>query len=125
MPVACSDFAIDSVDGQRGRPSGVMRLDLLKVVGSSPAFLARPEGESPARAARRSSAVQIWAWVSMGVVPVHRIATDFCPTCRNYSLPTERSSIFFGVIKAMHRSCSGHPARLRFIPCSEFTGRLA
>ena len=39
--------------------SGVMRLDLLKVVGSSPAFLARPEVEMPARAASRSSAFQI------------------------------------------------------------------
>ena len=42
--VACSDLATDSVDGQRGRPSGVTRLDLLKVVGSRPAFLARPDG---------------------------------------------------------------------------------
>src|SRR4051794_6547818 len=63
--VAASDLATDSVEGQRARPSGVMRLDLLKVVGSSPAFLARPDAESPARAASRSSAVQIWAWVSM------------------------------------------------------------
>ena len=37
----------NSVDGQRGRPSGVMRFDLLKVVGSSPAFLARPDAERP------------------------------------------------------------------------------
>ena len=64
-PVAASDFATDSVEGQRGRPSGVTRLDLLKVVGSRPAFLARPDGERPARAASRSSAVQIWACVSM------------------------------------------------------------
>src|SRR5687767_13838641 len=65
VPVAPSDFATDSVDGQRGRPSGVMRLDLLKVVGSRPAFFARPEAESPLRAASRSSADQIWAWVSI------------------------------------------------------------
>ena len=32
--------------------SGVMRLDLLKVVGSSPAFLAKPEAERPARLLR-------------------------------------------------------------------------
>src|SRR6266851_1879424 len=76
-PSPCRPGSRRRRNNQRGRPSGVMRLDLLKVVGSSPAFLARPEGESPARAARRSSAVQIWAWVSMGVVPVHRIATDF------------------------------------------------
>ena len=61
VPVAASALATDSVEGQRGRPSGVMRFDLLKVVGSRPDFLARPDGESPARAARRSSAVQIWA----------------------------------------------------------------
>jgi hypothetical protein len=40
-----------------------MRFDLLKVVGSRPDLLARPDGESLARAARRSSAVQIWLWV--------------------------------------------------------------
>jgi hypothetical protein len=57
--VACSDLATDSVEGQRGRPSGVTRFDLLKVVGSSPAFLARPEAERPARAASRSTAFQI------------------------------------------------------------------
>ena len=49
VPVAANAFATDSVEGQRVRPSGVMRFDLLKVVGSSPAFLARPDGESPAR----------------------------------------------------------------------------
>ena len=64
-PVACSDLAIDSVEGQRGRPSGVMRFDLLKVVGSSPAFLARPEADRPARAASRSTAFQISEWVSI------------------------------------------------------------
>ena len=32
-------------DGQRGRPSGVMRFDLLNEVGSSPAFFASPEAE--------------------------------------------------------------------------------
>src|ERR1700716_1407035 len=64
-PVACSDLAIDSVDGQRLRPSGVMRFDLLKVVGSSPAFLAKPDAESPARAASRSTAFQISEWVSI------------------------------------------------------------
>ena len=59
VSVADSDFATDSVEGQRARPSGVMRLDLLKVVGSSPAFLASPEADRPARAASRSMAVQI------------------------------------------------------------------
>ena len=50
MPVAASDLATDSVEGQRARPSGVTRFDLLKVVGSRPAFLARPEADRPARA---------------------------------------------------------------------------
>lgn len=46
---AASALAIDSVEGQRSRPSEVTRLDLLKVVGSSPARLASPDGDSPAR----------------------------------------------------------------------------
>jgi hypothetical protein len=54
LPPAASAFASDSVEGQRSRPSGVMRLDLLKVVGS------RPE-----RRASRSSAAQTWPWVSI------------------------------------------------------------
>src|SRR6202011_2616301 len=63
--VAASALATDSVEGQRSRPSGVMRLDLLKVVGSRPARLASPEGDNPPRSASRSSAVQIWPWVSI------------------------------------------------------------
>ena len=70
-PVADNDLATDSVDGQRALPSGVMRFDLLKVVGSSPARLARPDGDNLARAANRSSALQICAWVSMAFfIPV-------------------------------------------------------
>src|ERR1700733_11621168 len=65
VPVAVSALAMDSVDGQRARPEAVMRLDLLKVVGSSPARRAKPEADSPARAARRSTADQTCAWVSM------------------------------------------------------------
>jgi hypothetical protein len=42
-----------------------MRFDLLKVVGSRPAFLASPEAERPARAARRSTAFQMSEWVSI------------------------------------------------------------
>ena len=49
VPVATSALATDSVDGQRARPAGVTRFDLLNVVGSSPARLARPDGERPAR----------------------------------------------------------------------------
>src|SRR3982074_3635261 len=63
--VAASALATDSVEGQRSRPSGVMRLDLLKVVGSRPERLASPEGDKPARSASRSSAVQICWWVSI------------------------------------------------------------
>src|SRR5437899_12528885 len=66
VPVAASALASDSVEGQRARPSGVMRLERLKVVGSRPERLARPEAERPERAARRSRAVQICAWVSIG-----------------------------------------------------------
>ena len=65
--VAVSDLATDSVEGQRSRPPGVIRFDLLKVVGSSPARLASPDGYNPARAASRSIAVQICAWVSIAV----------------------------------------------------------
>src|SRR5690242_9025010 len=63
--VAVSALATDSVDGQRARPSGVMRFDLLKVVGSRPAFLASADAVMLLRAARRSSAFQIWACVSI------------------------------------------------------------
>src|SRR5215467_6835474 len=68
-PVAASDFETDSVEGQRARPSGVMRFDLLNVVGSRPARLASPDAESPARAANRSIAVQICACVNMVGLP--------------------------------------------------------
>src|SRR5579863_1103810 len=65
VPVAAKALAIDSVEGQRARPCGVTRFDLLKVVASSPARLASPEGDRPARAARRSMADQTCAWVSI------------------------------------------------------------
>src|SRR6478752_1973941 len=61
--VAASALATDSVEGQRSRPSAVMRLDLLKVVGSRPARRANPDGDIPARSASRSSAAQTWPWV--------------------------------------------------------------
>src|SRR5437588_12300273 len=64
-PVADSTLARLSVEGQRCFPLAVPRLLLLKVVGSSPASLARPEGEVPWRAARASMARQICGWVSM------------------------------------------------------------
>ena len=42
-PVARNALAIDSVDGQRRRPLGATRFDLLKLVGSRPASFARPD----------------------------------------------------------------------------------
>jgi hypothetical protein len=85
--VAASALATDSVEGQRSRPPGVMRLDLLKVVGSRPARLASPEGDSPERSASRSSAVQIWPWVSVrGVFGCLAIGATFAKNLRNYSL---------------------------------------
>ena len=39
-------LAIDSVEGQRGRPSAESRFDLLKAVESSPARLASPDADS-------------------------------------------------------------------------------
>ncbi len=44
---AATQLSIDSVDGQRSRPSGLVRLDLLKLVASSPALRARPEAVIP------------------------------------------------------------------------------
>src|SRR5262245_47159911 len=70
VPVAAKTLATDSVDGQRARPSDVIRFDLLNVVGSRPERLARPDAESPARAATRSTAFQICACVSMGLAVI-------------------------------------------------------
>ena len=88
------------MDGQRGRPSGVMRLDLLKVVGSSPDFLARPDAVSLARAASRSMAVQIWLCVNMVMAPrlLGTRGRGFRPIrslSRNYSLELPPSSNTF------------------------------
>src|SRR5262249_378969 len=82
--VACSALATDSVEGQRGRPSGVTRLDLLNVVGSRPAFLAKPEGVNLARAANRSMAVHIWLGVGMAMDAGTMCDCEF--EDRNYSL---------------------------------------
>jgi len=46
-PVAWRTFEIDSVDGQRSRPSGLVRFDLLKLVASRPALRARPDAVMP------------------------------------------------------------------------------
>ena len=57
--VAASTLEMLSVLGQRERPSGVLRLDGLNVVGSSPDRRANPEVDSPCSAASVSSARQI------------------------------------------------------------------
>ena len=63
------------------------RLDLLKVVGSSPARLASPEANSPARPAGRSRAVQIWSWLDIpGVFGCLTIGFEATSRHRNYSL---------------------------------------
>src|SRR4029453_5431604 len=64
-PVASSTLAMLSVVGQRGRPLPVMRLDLLKEVGSRPARLARPEGENPKRRATGFFGAKTRQWVSL------------------------------------------------------------
>src|ERR1044071_6441448 len=89
--VAASAFATDSVDGQRARPSGVMRFDLLKVVGSRPDFFASPDGDSLERTARRSRAVQIWLWVS-GALGISASDLRLLSRIRNYSRGRPMSS---------------------------------
>src|ERR1700689_4898804 len=64
-PVAVRILAMLSVEGQRSLPLAALRLLLLKVVGSSPASFARPDGDMPLRAASASIARQIWGWVSI------------------------------------------------------------
>ncbi|CUX31500.1 hypothetical protein AGR13a_Cc30121 [Agrobacterium genomosp. 13 str. CFBP 6927] len=55
----------DSVEGQRLRPSGPKRFDLLKDVGSRPARFANAEGVSSWRLASVSMALQIVSCDSM------------------------------------------------------------
>lgn len=54
-----------SVEGQRGFPSRVARFERLNVVGSSPERRASPDAVSPFRAASRSIACQMSAWLSI------------------------------------------------------------
>src|SRR5262249_44846542 len=53
-PVTASTLDNDSVLGQRGRPSRVIRLLGLNAVGSKPARRANPEADRPYFAAKRS-----------------------------------------------------------------------
>jgi hypothetical protein len=46
-PVAFRILATDSVDGQRSRPSGLVRLERLKLVASRPDLRARPDADKP------------------------------------------------------------------------------
>src|SRR6185312_5092780 len=64
-PVAARIFDTLSVEGQRSFPLAAPRLLLLKVVGSNPASLAKPDGDNPLRAASASIAVQICLCVSI------------------------------------------------------------
>ena len=57
-PVEDKILEILLVDGQRGWPSLVQRLLLLKVVGSSPLHRAKPEQDMPCSVANRSIARQ-------------------------------------------------------------------
>ena len=57
-PVEDRIFEILFVEGQRGCPSLVQRLLLLKVVGSKPLHRARPEHDMPCSKANRSIARQ-------------------------------------------------------------------
>ena len=88
VPVAASAFATDSVEGQRARPSGVMRFDLLKVVGSRPDFLARPGRREPG-----AGGEAVERRPDLGVGEHERVKTtelrtvrNYYPICRNYSL---------------------------------------
>src|SRR5690349_16569672 len=65
LPVACSTFAMLSVDGHRGLPSRVARFDRLNVVGSNPDRRARPDAVNPFRVANRSIACQMSPWLSI------------------------------------------------------------
>src|SRR5262249_7773054 len=76
--VAASALAMDSVDGQRARPSAVMRFDLLKVVGSRPARRASPDAVNPVRAARLSMADQTCACVNIDI-PLTPLRTPRLP----------------------------------------------
>ena len=57
VPVASRILASDSVEGHRGRPLLAARFDLLKVVASSPARRASPDGLRP------------WALASASIAP--------------------------------------------------------
>src|SRR5215472_13180316 len=112
VPVAASALAMDSVDGQRARPAGVMRFDLLKVVGSRPARRASPDAESPARAARRSIADQTCACVSI-------VTPHTCPNDRNYCLKAQ------GPIGSRRANADGNAMTTVYKICSRTEWRAA
>ncbi len=72
-PVTVRILATDSVEGQRGRPSRVMRLLGLKAVGSRPARRAKPEAERPCLAANRSIPRHTSACCNMGTSPARAL----------------------------------------------------
>ena len=82
--------------------------------------MASPDGDSPARAARRSSAVQICEWLSiMAWIQTNAVAAapDFCPICRNYSRKSNRPATFASIERCAiagrspRRSCGGETIR--------------
>jgi hypothetical protein len=86
VPVAARALAIDSVEGQRARPCGVIRFYLFNGVAPRPARRASPEADSSARAASRSIADQTCAWVSIAAAfiafperAIHTASWEFLP----------------------------------------------
>src|SRR5262249_28461362 len=96
-PVAASALAMDSDDGQRARPSAVMRFDLLKVVGSRPARRASPDAVNPARAARRSMADQTCACVNIDI-PLTPLRTPRLPAPVQQRLESQFRTAIIGII---------------------------
>jgi hypothetical protein len=57
------------VDGQRLRPSAPIRFDLLKLVGSKPALIAKADKDIPLLSAKFSIPVQISEYVNCIALP--------------------------------------------------------
>jgi hypothetical protein len=97
-PVAARTLAIVSVLGQWGFPAGLVRLLLLKAVGSSPAWRASPETDIPCLAANKSMArhrsecVRLLA-IAKSSGQSHQWHTEntlsrsLCPVCGIFPLP--------------------------------------
>src|SRR5690606_33397037 len=106
--VASMILAMDSVDGQRGRPSADCRLDLLKAVESSPARLASAEADREWCAARASIAAQTRSCES---IPLSRKGKYAFPVLRGESRLVQKPTT------AAARDSGGRRA-----PCSDSGG---